>query len=767
MNKKWFVLSFSIALILFLGGTPQIFAQESSSEEFTLEEITVTAQKRAENQQKVAITMDVISGEQLAEAGKMNVDDILSSLTNVVINYSGDGMRVGIRGLTNTDGMFGSGNTVTVSNPVVAVNVDGAYDRQSSGSNLFDVERVEVLYGPQSTMYASNSPGGIVNVVTAAPRADRYAASATLGYGNYNLLTAQAMVNTPIVTERLAMRLAVQMQKRDNYLTGADLQGEDTKTARLKTLWQPSDRFSVTVTGSRSKSGNAGFFANNVQPFDYQDGNWYASGGPPGTPATKAGKVTDPWTAYTGMMGGNADFSGDRITDSFNGEIKWDTGIGTLSVIPSYSVSHSDNESTQTATVSGESFTYKSYTDTKSRQSGFEARMTSSEGFIFKWILGVNIYKSKSLSLSSTSDSRVGAGMPYFEVTDDNKAAFANLTYPITSTVRGVGGIRYSDAEANSVGGMFGVSNAPKFNRPDYKLGVEYDLAENSMLFATYATSFRVNAFRTGIPPERAKTFTVGAKNRFFNNRLQLNGSAYYYDYKNVQVMGSGLRNSTGIYENEVVDADGNPVDLNDNDIYGEDVLIVGGGPGGYEDPWGQFQYGQFRTIGVDLSTDWIISNVDKMNFSVTYLDSQWQDCRIKAYLKQLDSSGNVVPYWEGDGLDYEGLTRTFSPKWTTNLGYEHNFVLGTFGALIPHIDFMYKSHYVLSFLPSEYPVNYQETYYTVDGNITFSHSNGRLSVNAYIKNATNYAAKTMYGMGGSMSITDPRTYGAVVSVKF
>jgi len=749
-----------IVIILVLGDIPQIFAQESDSDEFTLEEITVTAQKRVENQQKVAITMDVISGEQLSEAGKMNVDDILSSLTNVVINYSGDGMRVGIRGLTNTDGMFGAGNTVTVSNPVVAVNVDGAYDRQSSGSNLFDVERVEVLYGPQSTMYASNSPGGIVNVVTAAPRTDKYAASASLGYGNYNLLTAQGMVNIPIVSDKLAMRLAVQMQKKDNYLAGADLQGEDTKSARIKTLWQPSDSFSVTVTGSRSKSGNAGFFANSVKAFDYQDGHYQD-----GT------KVEDPWTtAPSTPMGGNADFSGDRITDNINGDIKWDTGIGSLSVIPSYSVSHSNNESTQTATVSGETFTYKSYTDTKSRQSGFEARMTSAEDFLFKWILGVNIYKSKSLSLASTNDSRAAAGQPYFEVTDNDKAAFANVTYPITNTFRATGGIRYSDAEANSVGGLFGVSNAPEFNRPDYKLGVEYDLAANSMLFVTYATSFRVNAFRTGIPPERAKTFTLGAKNRLFDNRVQLNGSAYYYDYQNVQVQASGLGSrSNGVYEDEVVDADGNPVDLNDDNQTTHTLIVDAGGPGGgqgYEDPWSQFQYGQFRTIGVDLSMDWIITSSDKMNFAVTYLDSKWQDCKINAYLKKLDANGNVVPLWEGDGLDYEGMTRTFSPKWTANLGYEHNFLLGTFGSLIPHIDFMYKTHYVLSFLPSDFPWGYQESYYTADGNITLSHASGRWSLNAYIKNAMDYAAKTMYGMG-SMSITDPRTYGAVLSVKF
>jgi iron complex outermembrane recepter protein len=778
MNKKLLILLLGVLFILFLGGIPQIFAQETSSSEFTLEEITVTAQKREETQQKVAIPMDVISGDQLAETGEMNVNEILSGLSNVMINYSDDGMRIGIRGLTNTDGVFSS---LTISNPVVAVNLDGAYNRSSSaGQNLFDVERVEVLYGPQSTMYASNSPGGIVNVVTAAPNTDRYSGSASVEFGNYSLFTAQAMVNAPIVTNQLAMRLAGQMQKWDPYISGPNQTGEDTKSARLKTLWQPSEKFNATVTINYSKKANAGFYGSSVIPFDYQDGHWYITpaGSPPGTPASKDGEVTDPWTSSSSSTA--SAFNGNQISKGITGEIKWDTGIGSLSVVPQYNESNSDNQGSATGTTNpmdpSASFTYTTYTTMNSTQKGIEARMTSKDDFIFKWILGINYYKSKSYNTNTVSDPRATGG--YFDVTDDDKAVFGNITYPFTDKFRGNGGIRFSRDKAQSVGGMFGESNAPEYNKPDYKLGFEYDMAANSMLYANYATSFRVNAFRTGIPPEKALTYTVGAKNRFFDNKLQLNAAAYYYDYQNVQVQASGLSNSTGTWEDEVVDPDGNPVDLNSNGVYGEHVLIINAGPpgggapppgaGGYSDPWEQFQYGAFRTIGVDVSADWIITSRDKINLAVTYLNSKWTDCVINAYLHWAPEyqASNGYYYWPGDGMDYNGMTRTFSPAWTTNFGYEHNFELGTFGTLIPHIDFMYKTNYVLSFLPSEYPLNYQESYYTIDGNVTLAHSSGKWSLNAYIRNATNYAAKNMYGMGG-MSITTPRTYGTVLSVKF
>jgi iron complex outermembrane receptor protein len=764
MKRIWLSFAASTLLIAFLfAGVPYLFAADTddeSSDEFTLEEITVTAQKRSENQQKVAIAMDVISGEELAASGKMDVDDILSTLSNVTINYSEDGMRIGIRGLTNTDSVF---NSLTISNPVVAVNTDGAYDRSSSsGQNMFDVERVEVLYGPQSTMYASNSPGGIVNVVTAAPKTDKYSASGSIEFGNFGLFTGQAMVNAPVVSNQLALRLAVQTQKRDSYISGVNQTGEDTKSARLKALYQPNDDLSLTMTGTWSKKASAGFYSNGVIPFDTEDGYWYVSG-------VKSGKVTDPWTASSDSSASG--YSGDQISKGITLDFKWDTKFGSLSVVPSYSESNSDNVGEQTYQnpddPTAETFDYTQYTAMESEQKGIEARLTSPAEFFFDWILGVNYYKSLSGQYSTADDDRVASSTT--EVTDDNKAIFANVTYPITDTFRGVSGIRYSSASAQSVGGLFSGTETPAYEKPDYKLGVEYDAADNSMLYATYATSYRVNAFRTGIPPETAKTYTIGAKNRFFNNRLQLNGAAYYYNYQNVQVQASGLSSSTGVYEDEVVDSAGNPVDLDGDGEITHTLYIESGGPGGYEDPYAQYQYGAFRTIGVDISAELLITSKDRVSLSATYLDSEWTDCKIDAYLKTLDSEGNVVDFWEGDGLDYEGMTRTFSPKWTGTLSYQHNFILGSLGTLTPHMDIMYKSHYVLTFLPSDYPVNYQESYYTIDANMTYSAASNKWSLNAYVKNATDYAAKTMYmqGMESTLSISSPRTFGAVLSLKF
>jgi iron complex outermembrane recepter protein len=764
MRKNWFILSFSTVLILLLGGIPQIFAQETKAEEFTLEEITVTAQKRAENQQKVAIPMDVITGDQLAETGKTNVDDILSNLTGVQIGYAQDGMRVQVRGLAEADTNF---NNLHVSSPIVAVNVDGAFNSSSSaGQNLFDVERVEVLYGPQSTMYASNSPGGIVNVVTAAPRPDKYAASASLEVGNYSLFNGQAMVNAPIVKDRLAMRLAVQKEKRDPYVSGSNQTGENTDSARLKTLWQPTDEFSATVTLNYTKRINGGMMGGQVEMFDTPNGHWYTSGAGPGASPVMDGKVTDPWTAAPTAGAGpgpaQAPNSATQYTKGITGDIKWETGIGSLSIVPQYSRTTSNDQAQQNQTdIFGNiTSTYMVYNAMRGYQKGVEARMSSKEDFLFKWILGVNYYKSKSSSYVTYSNGNTPGNM---WVTDDTKAVFGNITYPFTDKFRGDVGMRWSYDKAQSKGGMFDMSNAPAYKSPDYKVGIEYDLAANSMLYADYATSYRVSAFRTGIPPEKDKTYTIGVKNRFLDNKLQLNASAYLYNYKNVQVQLPGLSTTTPIPVTAVVDPDGNPPTAAQTSPSGN-LQNVGaaGGPPGYADPYEQFQRGAFRTIGVDASADWIITSKDKMNLAFTYLNAKWVDCTSFAYW-QSASGGH---FWPGDGVDYSGSKKAYSPTLTTNLGYEHNFDLWEYGTLIPHVDIMYKTHYVLDFGTSSLPVSYQEAYYNVNGNVTFTHASGIWSLNAYIKNATNYAAKNLYFMG-NLSISDPRTYGAVLTVKF
>jgi iron complex outermembrane receptor protein len=268
------------------------------------------------------------------------------------------------------------------------------------------------------------------------------------------------------------------------------------------------------------------------------------------------------------------------------------------------------------------------------------------------------------------------------------------------------------------------------------------------------------------VPPELLKSYTVGVKNRFMENRLQLNAAAYYYDYSNksAQVVSDGrLGRDAQVYEDELVDPDGNPFDATGNGTIGAHELL--GGASG-SDPWIQ-QFGAFESIGLDVTADWLLTAKDRVTLGVSYLDAEWSDLTLEYYWHNA-SDGSA--YWPNDGRSFNGETNTNSPQFTLTGSYEHDFQLGAFGTLVPHVDLMYKTDYYLDLAPINYPVNYQEAYYTVNANATFTSTSGVWSVNAYIKNATNYAAKNFWmNMAGtaSLGISDPRTYGAVLSVRF
>jgi iron complex outermembrane receptor protein len=783
--KKYCLIFFAVlfGIAIATGSVTSLYAQEGDTDEFMLEEITVTAQKRAENQQKVAISMDVISGEDLAGTGKDNVDDILSSLSNVQINNSSDGMRVTVRGLAEENTPF---HDMRVSTPTVAINVDGAYNSGSSaGQNLFDIERVEVLAGPQSTLYGSNSPGGIVNVVTAAPKTEKFSANATAEFGNFGTFNGQVMVNVPVVQDLVAMRLAANKTKRDSWIDGAD-NSQDNTTVRLKTLYKPSEIFSANLTLNWSESAGGGRNAGEVELFNTEDGNWVTIG-MDGLPVEYA-EVTDPWTVSSNAGGRPGS---DAETNGISAEIAWDTGIGALTIVPSYSKEETSDYDPERVGFDG-SVTAQ-LTENHTEQKAGEVRLASPADFPFKWIVGGTYYESDRVN-ETTDDDNPGNNS-YNNSYQENKALYANITYPLTDTVRGTLGYRRSwDKVGNTeipakVGdGITG----QEYSNPDYKVGIEYDVGEDSMLYANYATSYRVNGMAisqaTGehdktVPPEELKSYSIGVKNRFFDNRLQLNASAYYYDYQNKNFdgsedgrlgMGGGPPGTPPPTINEWDEAyhhtdpetgewvegtdfnnDGDLLDTNTvTDPLTQDEL------GDISDPWIQ-QFGDFESIGVDISADMLITSKDRLNLSLSYMQTEWTKAVVGFYWSWL---------WDTEGMDYAGEENTFSPTWTAKAAYQHNFELGDYGTLVPQIDVQYKSKYKLSFATDLEDVNWQEAHYLLNGSVTYSHISGRWSLNAYVKNATDYAVKTFWmNMGGryAMGLNDPRTYGAVLSLKF
>jgi iron complex outermembrane recepter protein len=737
MNKT-FILIFSIALgISFvLTGIPSAYAQETPSNEFTLEEITVTAQKRAENQQKVAMAMEVMSGDEMKELGKSDIGEILANVSSAMINKDSDGIRVVIRGVAD-DKPEGMGMPTTA--PIVALNTDGVFsNRKASGSNLYDLERVEVLFGPQSTLYASTSFGGIINVVTGSPKTDKFAVSGTLEYGNYALLHTEGYMNVPI-SDTVALRAAFSTSSHDGYIpNGTD--DEDSKSARVKALFKPNDKASFLLTGEIVKSTGMG--PGSVNAFKNQD------------------DVSDPWTAYSSATGSKQ----DHITRNIYANIDYDFGFGTLTFVPAYS--KKVYRTIQAGLNMQNAWVTTDMLD-RGEDKGIEGRLSSNEGSFLKWIVGFNWYKSIYTSDSTGDDGSWKTNLN----TVDIKAAYGNITYPVTEQLRLTGGIRYSDERNYThqvnfpdmfTGGIheeFADVKHPAGD-PDYKLGIEYDLGKKSMLFIDNSTSYRTNKGEINgkaLPYETLDAYSLGMKNRFMENKLQVNATAYYYIYKNYLAVGGGTAQFYRLTE------------LNGIPGYtGPGEAIPGFDPNGFRTT------GDMNVYGLDLQTSAILTDNDKLDVSLAYSHSEWTRLYFDfpAYANALGMAD----------LNYKGMGKPFDPKLTITVAYSHNFNFANGGIFTPRVDVRYQSSTFMEWNPETItystdgwytPIKTslagyrtQEAYYI--GNISgiYADPEGKWSLTGYVKNITNYAVKQSSGTR-TMRIGSPRTYGAVISAKF
>jgi len=436
--------------------------------------------------------------------------------------------------------------------------------------------------------------------------------------------------------------------------------------------------------------------------------------------------------------------------------------FGTLTIIPAYS---KKNFYTRQAGENMEGVFVISDIYDNGEDKGLEGRLASSEDSFFKWIIGFNWYKSSYIDSMTATD----ASWRINENNQDIKAIYGNITYPVADQFRLTGGLRYSDDSTTFdlraypdmfTGGLQLEHATCSYKDPDYKIGFEYDLGQNSMLFADYSTSYRTNKGEINnkpLPSETLDAYSLGSKNRFFGNRLQLNATAYYYIYKNYLAVGGG---NMRFYR--LTELDGIPGYLG----AGEAVP--------YMDPNSGRQTGDMNVYGLDLQTSTIITDSDKLDISISYSHSEWT-----RLLFNFPQEANDLGL--GD-LNYKGKGKPFDPHLTMNASYNHNFNLANGGTLTSRLDVRYQSSTFMSWAAEEITFSddgwytpqvtslagyrTQEAYYI--GNISgiYADPTGKWTFTGYVKNFTNYAVKQSGGTQ-QMMIGAPRTYGAVLTVRY
>lgn len=515
------------------------------------QEIVVTAQRRAESVQDTPLAISALGGDALRNSGVTNVLQLNNSLPNVNINQTSGTVRITVRGI----GIVG---TQPNQEGAVAFHVDGVYvgrpEAQSDG--FFDVERVEVVRGPQGTLYGRNATGGAINVITRNPTST-LTANAELSVGNYDLVSVEAGIGGPI-TDALSFRVAGQAISRSGWGHdgfGRDINDQKTRAIRGKLKFEPTSNLSVLLAADYFHEDDASGLYNVVGPGDL------AGRRPIGV------ELGFP-LARNPARNTNGDFPAAlRKNDwSVTSTVQWD--ISDLLAITSITGYRSTEFHQQADADSTAISITRFFNDTRDKQFSQELRAAGSIGNL-KYLLGGYLFRDDFWFDSQTTRNPIQAGGPFLlaqglrtiaHQKTDAEAVFGQISYDFNSVIGIDLGGRYSwEVKHLRDERTTGINLTMPFNRdvPAPFIAVRGPIKasfskftpkatlrikpNNDILFyATYSTGFRSGGFALGsltpaFLPENVKDYEAGLKIDWLGGAVQTNLSGFYYDYSDLQ----------------------------------------------------------------------------------------------------------------------------------------------------------------------------------------------------------------------------------------
>jgi len=734
-----------------------------------LDEIIVTAERRTTDIQKTASSVSVRSGDDLQAEGKYSLGSILEDVPGLVggaaaaplgVVASGtDTTAAGltIRGIPSNSGVGGSTTSVPSS---AAIYVDGVYEGAGGG---YDIDRVEVLRGPQGTLYGRSATSGVVAIHTRNPILDKLGGKVSVELGNYELRHYSGAVNIPL-GDKAALRLTGNRYTRDGFDHAKDSNYSNSKDFRAKLFFQPTDDLSVLLGAAGQDNITS---ANGVNVYLAKPDNQFRF------EYTVAGQPvpTSP---------------GRNNTRQYWAEINWDLGFANLTYLPAFRSWETDSLTQIRATVA--SFDQTIVTP-KDHFVTHELRMASRPGSKLAWQVGTLLYDNTLRNINTQSNFPAGSLRSKVDTERDTKAwgTFAEATYPITDSLRVTGGLRYDQTKVSVTQTLTvnaTTTNATNFNQPSggfpeiltskalsgpagertftnttYKARIEYDLAPQNMIYAMMSSAVSPGDVSLAADPNNQpvvrelkskviKAYEIGSKNRFFNNTLQVNGSVFYNDYEGYQAV--------NINVNPVPPPAGQT-------IY--DVLVA-----------------PVKAVGAEFEIQYKLIADGVFGLNLGYTHSYFSDRTI--------ATGYGTTF--GTYFGQSNVPRVV--PFTAQLSYDHTFRPFEGGKLTFGGDVRYLSaHNLDRILESQManptlreallPYLRADSEVIVDLNSTLSFADGKYSITGWVRNVgdnryklragiQNVTAGNLNNPGAGLAairtdISPPRTWGVSVSAKF
>ncbi len=595
------------------------FTQENNDEVLNgLEEVIVYAQKKPSTVQNTAASLSVIGGKQALQAATVDAADLLKNVVGVEVQGAARGLVFAIRGL-------GSDLPPGVGESSVSTNFDSVYSIRAEAGTLgfYDLDRTEVLRGPQGTLYGRNATGGVINFYSKKPVLGETEGYVSAAAGNYGFYRLEGAYNVDL-GDTHGLRVAAVTTDRDGYLSNDHMDSEGNG-ARLKYLFQPSDDFSLMLGYDFIHLGGRG--GGGVEDAKWATGDYY--------------ETSDP------LIGDGQDYNAHKVYANIEANV----GPGKLTVIPAYQTAQGDNE----GFFGGRGNSGEDPADVT--QNSLEVRYSNLEDSKIQWVVGLFHYDYEQAQ-NGFELSRDGTLGPYQENFNkgESDAIFGQVTIPFSDVTRLTLGGRYTDDHREAFGTTpfppFSIEGTKDDSFVDWKISIEQDVSEDVMMYAQAATGFRpggISNFDGSVfDPEELLSYEFGVKSRFWNERAQLNASYFYYDYSGYQVA---------------------------------DFFF---GPTG---PNLVFYNADAVNSGLEMEFILIPTENGKLNISATYLDSEITSDLCLNPFGYFGPSDDSCTDAGAVGLNFNGERLPHAPEYSIKAGYDHRFESSAGWSLTPRVD--------------------------------------------------------------------------------
>ena len=672
-------------------------------------EIIVTAQRRNERQVDVPIAITAVSGESLVAAGITSTAELGQVVPGLRLDLSGAFFQPTVRGVGSATAGVGLTSNVTTY-------IDGVYRPSPFTTNfeLGDLETIQVLKGPQGTLFGRNATGGAILVTTADPTFVPHG-SAKVNFGRYNEAHASATASTGI-SDKIAIAISGIYARSDGFVkdvnTGRNAGQFERYGVRGKILFKPSDDVSFLLTGEHYRAHD-----DNVIAYNAFEGRTFARTVPGIAVPTERGRVASDIKPR---------YEVERNAVSLRGVFEMDAG--TVTSITAYSTDKVpqqliDFDATALPGLAVDiPFSEKTFTQ--------ELTFASKSDGPFEYTFGLYYFYDKAVQAPYSVSSGGGAPIDFFHVgvTTNAYAAFMDLTYKLGPRLTLTAGARYSSENQTGFFEFFpaytNVSRSAKFNGFTPRAILRYEVADHANVYLSYNRGFKAGGFApttgdlTPFKNEQIDAYEFGFK--IARPTFDLQTSAFYYDYKDLQI--ANYASGVGVIKNAAK-----------AEIYGADVQLTAR-------LTDRFSLG----AGVAYTHSKYVSFPDATFYPGTGTVAD------PVRTQQTDASGNQ-------------LLRT--PEWTGSLSASYKQPIGD-------NSLQFSANYYLTSGFNFDPVEqfHQVGYGLLSGRIEFKPASEKYTIAVFGNNLTDetYLTQVLPFSGAILqTYGTPRTYGVEVSVKF